>query len=111
MFSDPHMRRSDVQPTAQMGRNNQCICRVLCVTANSEARCPLWVKSGHFGMSDPCPLYPQKRTLVEPVVMSALCQKQTFTAPDSITTWRGRTRSLRAPAEAHLRGTSSVRTS
>src|SRR5215471_9600561 len=25
-----------------------------------------------------CPLYPQKRTLVEPVGMSALCQKRTY---------------------------------
>jgi hypothetical protein len=25
-----------------------------------------------------CPLYPQKRTLVSAVLMSALCQKQTF---------------------------------
>ena len=50
MVSDPHKRRSGVRPTAQMGRNNQCICRVLCITANSEARCPLWVKSGHSGL-------------------------------------------------------------
>ena len=28
----------------------------------------------------PCPLYPQKRTLVERVEMSALCQKQTSQA-------------------------------
>ena len=25
-------------------------------------KCPLWVKSGHFGVSVQCPLYPQKRT-------------------------------------------------
>jgi hypothetical protein len=25
-----------------------------------------------------CPLYPQKRTSIEPVAMSALCQKETF---------------------------------
>src|SRR5262249_55923501 len=40
--------------------------------------CPLWVISGHFVKSGRCPLYPQKRTLVERVGMSALCQKQTF---------------------------------
>ena len=28
-------------------------------------------------MSDQCPLYPQKRTLIERVGISALCQKQT----------------------------------
>jgi hypothetical protein len=39
--------------------------------------CPLWVKSRHWGTSEQCPLYPQKRTLVEPVGMSALCHKQT----------------------------------
>jgi hypothetical protein len=43
MVADPPKRRLGVQPTAQMGRNNQYICRVLCVTANSEARCSLWV--------------------------------------------------------------------
>src|SRR6516225_712084 len=63
MVSDPHKRRLGVQPTAQMGRNNQCICRVLCVTANSEARCPL---------------YPQKRTLIAATGMSALCHKRTL---------------------------------
>jgi len=34
MLSDPHKRRLGVQPTAQMGRNNQCICRVLCTKAD-----------------------------------------------------------------------------
>src|SRR5215472_13719792 len=38
---------------------------------------PLWVKSGHWGTSEQCPLYPQKRTLELTRVMSALCQKQT----------------------------------
>jgi hypothetical protein len=40
-------------------------------------RCPLWVKSRHCGISNQCPLYPQKRTWLSTVVMSALCQKQT----------------------------------
>jgi len=39
---------------------------------------PLWVKNRHRTASVQCPLYPQKRTLVELVVMSALCQKQTL---------------------------------
>src|SRR5215469_15606783 len=34
--------------------------------------------SGHFITPNRCLLYPQKRTLVERVVMSALCQRQTF---------------------------------
>ena len=41
-------------------------------------QCPLWVISGHFGLSAQCPLYPQKQTLVEPAGMSALCQKRTL---------------------------------
>ena len=43
----------------------------------STPQCPLWVISGHRKTLNPCPLYPQKRTLVEHVGMSALCQKQT----------------------------------
>jgi hypothetical protein len=37
-------------------------------------KCPLWVKSGHCAVSGRCPLCPQKRTLIERVGMSALCQ-------------------------------------
>jgi hypothetical protein len=40
-------------------------------------RCPLWVKSGHRIRSASCPLYPQKRTWIGTVLMSALCQKRT----------------------------------
>jgi len=40
--------------------------------------CPLWVNNEHRGTSVQCPLYPQKRTLIERVGMSALCQKQTY---------------------------------
>ena len=36
---------------------------------------PLWVISGNFAKSGRYPLYPQKRTSVERVDMSALCQK------------------------------------
>src|SRR5215467_14192494 len=49
----------------------------LCVTAKFTRSCPLWVKSRHQRTFRQCPLYPQKRTLVERVVMSALCQKRT----------------------------------
>src|SRR6516165_2763974 len=41
--------------------------------------CPLWVKRRHSAMFDACPLYPQKRTSELTRVMSALCQKWTFT--------------------------------
>ena len=51
---------------------------VLCVTAKLDCQCPLWVRSGHQHISAGCPLYPQKRTLVERVAMSALYHKQTF---------------------------------
>jgi hypothetical protein len=44
---------------------------------SAAVRCPLWVISGHRGMSDQCPLYPRKRTLRRATVMSALCQKPT----------------------------------
>jgi hypothetical protein len=46
--------------------------------ADECRRCPLWVISGHSITSTRCPLYPQKRTLVEPAVMSSLCQKRTW---------------------------------
>jgi hypothetical protein len=33
--------------------------------------CLLWVKSRHRGISNRCPLYPHKRTLIERIWMSA----------------------------------------
>src|SRR5262249_31165023 len=36
-----------------------------CCTAAILSSCPLWVKSRHQGQLNECPLYPQKRTLVE----------------------------------------------
>ena len=47
-------------------------------TRADPLRCPLWVKSRHSPMSKPCPLYPQKRTLIGITSMSGLCQKATF---------------------------------
>jgi hypothetical protein len=41
------------------------------------SECPLWVKSRHRSRFGQCLLYPQKRTSVERVGMSALCHKQT----------------------------------
>src|SRR5262245_37875637 len=41
-------------------------------------RCPLWVRSGHCGVSGQFPLYSQKRTSLSAIAMSALCQKRTY---------------------------------
>jgi hypothetical protein len=41
----------------------------------SGSQCPLWVKSGHGDNAAGCPLYPQKRTLMERAEMSALGHK------------------------------------
>ena len=49
----------------------------VCAAAIPSCSCPLWVKSGHSVRSRQCPLYPQKRTLIERFGMSALCQKRT----------------------------------
>ena len=38
----------------------------VCTTAILTRQCPLWVKSRHRSASSRCPLYPRKRTLVEP---------------------------------------------
>src|SRR6516165_12403913 len=53
--------------------------RTSITTANDFAAEPsrgmsLWVISGHRLKPTPCPLYPQRRTLIERVGMSALCQ-------------------------------------
>src|SRR5262249_16859166 len=52
-----------------------------CVATILRTECPLWVKSGHSPVFGRCPLYPQKRTLIERVGMSAMCQKQTLEPP------------------------------
>jgi hypothetical protein len=51
--------------------------RYWCLGLRRGGLCPLWVKSRHCSTSASCPLYPQKRTLIERVGMSALCQKRT----------------------------------
>jgi hypothetical protein len=48
-----------------------------------QARCPLWVISGHSAMRERCPLYPRKRILISGSGMSALCQWRTLCAPFS----------------------------
>jgi hypothetical protein len=60
-----------------------------CATSNAffersenrvRAQGPLWVISRHSPTLGRCLLYPQKRTLISRVVMSALCQKRTLCA-------------------------------
>ena len=48
------------------------------ISRSDAGRCPLWVKSRHRRTSNQCPLYPQKRTSMSTIAMSALCQKRTF---------------------------------
>jgi len=50
---------------------------LVCTAAIPNVRFPLWVKSRHRGISNQCPLYPQKRTWELSRDMSALCQKRT----------------------------------
>src|SRR5215469_1447995 len=45
-----------------------------CAATILTTECPLWVKIRHRKGSAECPLHPRKRTLVERVGMSALCQ-------------------------------------
>src|SRR5262249_7631725 len=49
----------------------------LCITANLLADWPLRVISRQSIITEPCPLYPQKRTNGRHRRMSALCQKRT----------------------------------
>jgi hypothetical protein len=44
----------------------------------SSRACPLWVRSGHCGTFDQCPLFPRKQTFPPSIRMSALCQKRTY---------------------------------
>jgi hypothetical protein len=54
--------------------------RTHCGQSCGTSTCPLWLRSRHRSKSSQCPLYPQKRTLIERSGMSAKCQKQTFCA-------------------------------
>src|SRR5262249_33901335 len=56
---------------------------LVCTAAVLSRPCPLWVKSAHRGAYNQCLLYPQKRTLIERVGMSALCQKRTHALQQS----------------------------
>src|SRR5262249_3496200 len=47
------------------GPSELWLCDFVVHHGKSHARLPLWVKSRHRCMSAACPLYPQKRTLVE----------------------------------------------
>src|SRR5262249_13015984 len=46
-------------------------------SGQSSFRCPLWVISGHSSHPKPCPLCPQKRTLISANSMSALGHNRT----------------------------------
>ena len=60
------------KPNEHAASNRRSFCE-------ASRSCPLWVISGHRSTFSPCPLYPQKRTLLEPIGMSALCH--VWTAP------------------------------
>ena len=61
---DPNYSR-DLRPAESVRK--RC-----CTTAIFRRRCPLWVKSGHRSTSAQCPLYPQKRTSLSAIAVSAL---------------------------------------
>src|SRR5262245_14610559 len=52
-----------------------------CAATIGQLECPRRVKRRRWRSARRGPLYPQKRTSELSLVMSALCQKQTFTAP------------------------------
>src|SRR5215831_18506641 len=72
-------RRFSKEITAGICGRRNGVSGSFCAAAILSRSCPLWVKSGHCGAATRCPLYPQKRTLIERVVMSALCHKRTST--------------------------------
>src|SRR5262245_32566365 len=49
-----------------------------CTAGCQSGLCPLWVRSRRSVITEPCPLYPRKRTSSGYLGMSALCQKRTF---------------------------------
>src|SRR5215471_12010337 len=53
-----------VSALLELERNVDADCLCGLDAANSDRRCPLWVKSGHCAVSGRCPLYPQKQTLL-----------------------------------------------
>src|SRR5262249_8678524 len=52
-----------------------------------QGLCPLWVRIGHWHMFGSCPLYPQKRTSLSAIAMSALCQKRTSRLYSAASRW------------------------
>src|SRR5215469_5237163 len=64
--------------TAGIGALRNGVRRSHCGAAIFSDECPLWVKSGHWGTSDRCPLYPQKLTLELGREMSAMCQTRKY---------------------------------
>ena len=75
--------------TAGIGGLRNGVRRSHCRAAIFSDECPLcWVKSRHSNQSAQCPLYPQKRTSLNAVLMSALCQKRTLVLVAGATTSR-----------------------
>ena len=72
----PSMLSNDAITSGICGQRNR-FQGAVCTAAIPSRSCPLWVISGHRKGSAECPLYPQKRTLIERVRMCALCQKRT----------------------------------
>ena len=57
--------------TAQVGGRHDLSHLSLRVTGSHATKCPLWVKSRHFGLGQGCPLYPQERTLLDTPLSSS----------------------------------------
>jgi hypothetical protein len=75
----PRLRTTPIASTITAGiydRRNG-VRSLFCVATILKTQCPLWVRSRHQRMSVSCPLFPRKRTLIDGVGESALCQKQT----------------------------------
>src|SRR5262249_21687343 len=66
-------RRFSKEITAGICGRRNGVSGSFCAAAILSRSCPLWVKSRHFGMSDRCPLYPQKRTFLTSCDFTPLC--------------------------------------
>jgi hypothetical protein len=76
---------ADTQITSGICGPRNGVQRSNCTAAILNRLCPLWVRSGHRRAFRQCPLYPQKRTLLERGGMSALSQKRTSALKSTMT--------------------------
>jgi hypothetical protein len=76
---DRHFRNLRLKNRRSLPKNSKKIFAAMFLIRcwPGDYRAGSWIPKGPASR---CPLYPQKRTLVERVVMSALCQKQTLSA-------------------------------